>query len=259
MAQIFSGVTVKIASSRTRTVERLRTTVLTRYSSHPVPYGSVGEATEYATPSHVVHSHVPADPSLGSSPTPNPKPDPTDEFTGRWLECIMSEISLQLETLYGCETRLIFVNNPSPDLTFVFPDSESFLQVNTGKFALQTKKIVNYRILDAEARFCHLLQTMQNLPLEQRFFGDVDVKEELFEALNTIHRIKARQWTSQAYPDGHGGSIVDNGLYFSQKRITDATPTLLAALIMYIKNRSSTRGMRVNLALLRCILRSFAK
>ncbi|KAJ3778221.1 hypothetical protein FB446DRAFT_632503, partial [Lentinula raphanica] len=41
--------------------------------------------------------------------------------------------------------------------------------------------------------------------------------------------------------------------------MTDVTPTLLAALIMYIKNRSSTRTMRVNLALLRCILRGFAK
>ncbi|KAJ3760788.1 hypothetical protein EV360DRAFT_68405 [Lentinula raphanica] len=77
-----------------------------------------------------------------------------------------------------------------------------------------------------------------SLPPSQRLSGEVDLEEELLEALNKIHRVKERQWLLQAYPDGHDGSTVDNisekssGIHFAQRYTTDATPTLLAALII---------------------------
>ncbi|KAJ3831152.1 hypothetical protein F5878DRAFT_677542 [Lentinula raphanica] len=236
--------------------ERLRTNLLARIDrSQSASSGKAKETAESNTDAHSLQPHPSEDPPLFSSVTSSISTEATDS----WLGCIVSEVSMRLQTLCDCETHLVFINTPSPSLSFVFPDSASPVKVNTGDFALQTKKITNFRLLDAEARFCHLLQMIETLPVEQRSFGEVDVKEELLEALNKIHCIKERQWTLQAYPDGRQGSTVDNGLHFSQRRTTDATPTLLAALIMYIKNRSSTRSMRVNLALLRCILKGFAK
>ncbi|KAJ3764234.1 hypothetical protein EV360DRAFT_65672 [Lentinula raphanica] len=189
--------------------------------------------TESGTEPHTVQSIPLEDFPSGSSSRRSPpvqRSHSTEHTTDGWLEC-----------------------------SFVFPNPDTLLQVNMGDFALHTKKTANLRLLDSEARFCCLLQTIRALPLGQRILGDVNVEEEILEALNKIHRIKERQWTSQAHPDGYDGLTVDNSFRFTQRRVTDATPTLLAALIMYIKNRTSVRSMRVNLALLRCILRGFAK
>ncbi|KAJ3816520.1 hypothetical protein F5880DRAFT_1619231, partial [Lentinula raphanica] len=221
--------------------------------------GIVQTPTEPGTALTGVQSHPPGDILTHSSPAPIQGSRSTEDATDGWLECVVSEISMRLGNLYDCKTRLIFVNTPSPSRSFVFPDPEALIRVNTGDFALKTNKISNHRLLDAEARFSYLLQIIQALPLGQRLLGDVDVEEELLEALNKVHRVKERQWLSQAYPDGHDGSTVDTSIYFSQRYTTDATPALLAALIMYIRNRNSTRSMRVNLALLRCILRGFAR
>ncbi|KAJ4469379.1 hypothetical protein C8J55DRAFT_492091 [Lentinula edodes] len=128
-------------------------------------------------------------------------------------QAIIHEIDVRMETLYHSEDRLTFINEPSPHLPFVFPNPETLPQVNSGHFALDTTKLPNRRLLDAEARFCGLLKTIQTMPSGERSTGETDVEDELFLALNKIHRIKERQWRSQAYPDGRGGSTFDNSMY----------------------------------------------
>lgn len=128
-------------------------------------------------------------------------------------QAIISEIDVRMETLYHSETRLTFINKPSPHLPFVFPNPETLPQVNSGYFALDTTRLPNRRLLDAEARFCGLLKAIQTMPLGERSTGEADVEDELFLALNKIHRIKERQWRSQAYPDGRGGATFDNSMY----------------------------------------------
>lgn len=140
----------------------------------------------------------------------NTSPDLNDEDTGGWLQCVVSEIRMRLETLYDCETRLTFMKDPSPNIPFVLSDPESLLPVNAGEFALKTNITANSRFLDTEARFSSLLKSVQTLLREQRLVGDADVGEELCEALDKLHRIKERQWASQAYPDGRDGFTVNN-------------------------------------------------
>ncbi|KAJ3803631.1 hypothetical protein F5876DRAFT_84849 [Lentinula aff. lateritia] len=189
----------------------------------------------------------------------NPSPDTNDEDTGGWLQSMVSGTRMRLEILYDCETRLTFIKDPSPNISYVLSDHESLLQVNAGDFALKTTIIANSRFLDTESRLCSLLKTIQTSPLEKRLVGDIDVEEELCEALGKLHRIKERQWVSQVYPDGRDGSTFGNSHRFSLRQMTDATPILVAALIMHIKFRSPVRHMRVNLALLRGIIEVFVR
>ncbi|KAJ3791839.1 hypothetical protein GGU11DRAFT_750972 [Lentinula aff. detonsa] len=115
-----------------------------------------------------------------------------------YLRHIIYETRMRVETLYDDEIRLKFISPPSPEQqAFVFPDHQSLLRVNSGEFALKTTSACNRRLLDAEARFCGLIKMIQSKPPEERLLGDVDVEEELFEALNKVHRIKERQWRLQ--------------------------------------------------------------
>ncbi|KAJ3756482.1 hypothetical protein EV360DRAFT_71940 [Lentinula raphanica] len=193
--------------------ERLRTTFLERFNRTP----SSASSGNVQDPSLGIESHaaqsVPQEKiSHQNSPPSVQGNSSADDTHNDWLKCVVSKISLRLGNLYGCETHLIFAKNPSPDLSFVYPDPETNPQVNTGEFALQTNKIANHRLLDTEARFSYLLETIQALPPGQRLLGELDVKEELLEALNKIHRMKERHWTSQAFPDGHGESTVDTSM-----------------------------------------------
>ncbi|KAJ3978311.1 hypothetical protein F5890DRAFT_1560594 [Lentinula detonsa] len=127
-----------------------------------------------------------------------------------YLRHIIYETRMRLETLYDDEIQLKFISPPSPEQqAFVFPDHQSLLRVNSGEFALKTTSACNRRLLDAEARFCGLLKTIQSKPPEERLLGDVDVEEELFEALNKVHRIKERQWRLQHIS---GDTIVENSM-----------------------------------------------
>ncbi|KAJ3839259.1 hypothetical protein F5878DRAFT_641317 [Lentinula raphanica] len=148
-----------------------------------------------------------------------------EETAQLWLTSIMAEIQTRLEILASGEIHLEFITRPSPNQPFVFPNADTLEQVNDGTFALDTTKMSNRRFLDAEARFSGLLQTIQAVPLGQRPMGEVDVEKELSQALNQIHHIKERQWTAQAYPNGHGGAAFDNNS--SPSNASDPFPATL--------------------------------
>ncbi|KAJ3862563.1 hypothetical protein EV359DRAFT_65525 [Lentinula novae-zelandiae] len=144
-------------------------------------------------------------------------------------------------------------------MPFVFPDPESSLLVNSGLFALNPGRAPNRRLLDAEARFCHLLRAIQALPAGERYMRGIDVEDELFQALNKVHWIKERHWQAKAYPNRCGGLNVDNRRRFTRKQMTKEAPTLIAALIIYVKFQTPVRKMRVILALFRCIIKGLMR
>ncbi|KAH7870083.1 uncharacterized protein C8R40DRAFT_1175994 [Lentinula edodes] len=144
------------------------------------------------------------------APSPPPPPIMEVEDYEDWLRSIVSEIGIRLKFLYDSETHLEFVNHPSPNLSFVSPDPEALLQVNSGDFCLKTTSSCNMRFLETETRFCGLLHQIQALPLGARLRGDLDVENELYTALDRVHPFKGRQWNLQAYPNGLGGVTVNN-------------------------------------------------
>ncbi|KAJ3850680.1 hypothetical protein EV368DRAFT_84281 [Lentinula lateritia] len=176
-----------------------------------------------------------------------------------WLHSVVTEIDLRIEALYDCDLGLEFITPPSPTMPFVFPDPESLLLVNSGLFALNPGRAPNRCLLDAEARFCHLLRAIQALPAGERYMRGIDVEDELFQALNKVHRIKERHWQAKAYPNRCGGLNVDDRRRFTRKQMTEEAPTLIAALIIYVKFQTPVRKMRVILALFRCIIKGLMR
>ncbi|KAJ3863505.1 hypothetical protein EV359DRAFT_82316 [Lentinula novae-zelandiae] len=192
---------------------------------------------------------------------PSPPPLSVEmEENENWLRSIVSEKDIRLETLYDSETHLEFINHPSPNLSFVSLDPETLLHVNSGDFSLKTTSNRNMRFLETEARLCGLLKQIQALPPAVRSIGELDVENELYTALDKIHRFKGRQWKLQAYPNGIGGMTVNNTRHFTaHKPNPDIAPIFIAALIIYIKFQTPVHQMRVILALLRCIIRALKR
>ncbi|KAJ3858757.1 hypothetical protein EV359DRAFT_87268 [Lentinula novae-zelandiae] len=176
-----------------------------------------------------------------------------------WLCSVVTEIDLQIEALYDCNLGLEFITPPSQMITFVFPDPESLLLANSGLFALNPGRVSNRHLLDAEARFCHLLRTIQALPPGEHSMGVIDVEDELFQALNKVHQIKERHWQAKAYCNRDGGLNVDNRRHFTRKQMTKEAPTLIAALIIYVKFQTPVCKMRVILALFHCIIKGLMR
>ncbi|KAJ3914377.1 hypothetical protein F5877DRAFT_82848 [Lentinula edodes] len=130
--------------------ERLRRALLSRADRlqivSTVPDAS-GHDMDIAPESHLHEDQLSPSEShlLSGSNDPNPSrpggshnlsPGLNDEDTGGWLQCVVSEIRMRLETLYDCEIRLTFIKDPSPNIPFVLSNPESHLHVNAGDFAL---------------------------------------------------------------------------------------------------------------------------
>ncbi|KIK56022.1 hypothetical protein GYMLUDRAFT_62288 [Collybiopsis luxurians FD-317 M1] len=124
----------------------------------------------------------------------------------QYFDALQDEIESRL-TLQYCENTLEFVNVPSPDIPFLFPDPVNILHFNSGQFALNIRKACNRRFLENESQFCSLLRDVQKLPPDA---SRERLEEALFSALEHLHQFKSAQYSLQAYPNGRDGKTYNN-------------------------------------------------
>lgn len=130
---------------------------------------------------------------------------------GDRFEALQTEIDSRLSTLNDAQIRLSFINKPSENTPFVFPDPETILWGNSDHFALRTDEACNRHFLESEGRFCLLLKEMQTLSAED---ADCEKCQDIvYNALEKLHEIKSKYWKKLAYSAKESQGIMDNGMH----------------------------------------------
>lgn len=214
IAQSAAGVNVASAVfSAHSKAQRLRnlfqsSTISSQLQSNPtndVPLAPIPTPTPVPRLPEKLQSSAPP----GNSFFPPPSPPAAVVLEAR-LEDVQAEINASIAALYESQTRLEFVTLPSEQMSFMFPDPETLLQVNSGQFSLKTSKACNRRFIKTEGRLCSLLREAQIMPPDEHCRTQKLIEDALYAGLQRLHRFKQREWQSQSSPEEVSHHIIDN-------------------------------------------------
>ncbi|KAJ3928294.1 MAG: hypothetical protein NXY57DRAFT_1041744 [Lentinula lateritia] len=215
----FSGAPVASVSSSSHDIVAL---------SDPSTSSSVSSNTQDITPNN--QSEEPAVVDHSMQPNDSSK-EPAIVDHGMRLETLEEELNICIAALQDADSRLDFVQQPSSEKSFIFPDPETILKVNCGPFALSSTYPRNRCFLKTEARLCFLLRELHQDHVRSNPADWERMEDLLYSALEKLHRMKGREWELQAS----------------------------SGLTQYIVHNQPIRQMRVVLSLLRALTKTLTR
>ncbi|KAJ4474128.1 hypothetical protein C8J55DRAFT_490795 [Lentinula edodes] len=142
------------------------------YSGAPV----AGVSSDSTPSSHdIVALSSSVSPSTQETAPYNQSQDPAIVDHGMKPETLEEELHIRLAALQDTDSRLDFVQQPSSEQSFIFPDPETILKVNCGPFTLSPMHPQNRRFLETEARFCFLLRKLHEDHFDISEFGPIKI------------------------------------------------------------------------------------
>ncbi|KAJ4493947.1 hypothetical protein C8J55DRAFT_485268 [Lentinula edodes] len=163
--------------------------------SDPSTSSSVSSNTRDITPNNQSEEPAVVDHSMQLNDSSE---EPAIVDHGMRLETLEEELNIRIAALQDADSRLDFVQQPSSEKSFIFPDPETILKVNCGPFALSSTYPRNRRFLETEARLCFLLRELHQDHVRSNPADWERMEDLLYSALEKLHRMKGREWELQA-------------------------------------------------------------